>query len=372
MNTCERSKTLFVGIDVHKDTHTAVGLSPFGEKIFEMKIGNEATDFVSLVERTQGEAERAGLSPSFGLEDVHSWGERLSSFLVGEGLPVRAIAPILVDHARKHATHPEKNDSLDAQGVAEVMIRKIDSLPAYTLTKESETAKNIRDISLDREHLVKERTRLKNQVHILLYRIFNTAYAQEFKDPFSVKALRYWMKSHPKGISPFLIRSMKRKVRRLMDIRKEIKELEQELETLITESGHTIQTASGCGIVIAAEIIGEVGDVSRFHSPAQLAKYAGCAPRECSSGKTVRWRKTRSGNRRLNRSFHRMALSQISRMGNTAAHAYFKRKVSEGKSKSQALVCLRRQMVNIIWMMMKHKTEYRSPVGEAGYPQKDD
>ena len=365
MNTCERSKTLFVGVDVHKDTHTAVGLSPFGEKIFEMKIGNEATDFVSLVERARGEAELAGLSPSFGLEDVHSWGERLSSFLVQQGLPVRAVAPILVDHARKHATHPEKNDSLDAQGVAEVMIRKIDSLPAYTLTKEAETAKNIRDISLDREHLVKERTRIKNQVHTLLYRMFNTEYAKEFKDPFSVKALRHWMKSRPKGVSPFLVRSMKRKVSRLTDIREEIMELEHELETLIKESGHTIQTASGCGTVIAAEVIGEVGDISRFHSPAQLAKYAGCAPRECSSGRTVRWRKTRSGNRRLNRAFHRMALSQISRMGNPAAQAYFKRKVSEGKSKSQALVCLRRQMVNIIWMMMKHKTEYR-------YPQKND
>ena len=365
MNTCERSKTLFVGVDVHKDTHTAVGLSPFGEKIFEMKIGNEATDFVSLVERTQGEAELAGLSPSFGLEDVHSWGERLSSFLVQQGLPVRAVAPILVDHARKHATHPEKNDSLDAQGVAEVMIRKIDSLPAYTLTKEAETAKNIRDISLDREHLVKERTRIKNQVHTLLYRMFNTEYAKEFKDPFSVKALRHWMKSRPKGVSPFLVRSMKRKVSRLTDIREEIMELEHELETLIKESGHTIQTASGCGTVIAAEVIGEVGDISRFHSPAQLAKYAGCAPRECSSGRTVRWRKTRSGNRRLNRAFHRMALSQISRMGNPAAQAYFKRKVSEGKSKSQALVCLRRQMVNIIWMMMKHKVVYRYPQGNA-------
>ncbi|MFY9457571.1 MAG: IS110 family transposase [Candidatus Spechtbacterales bacterium] len=364
MNTCERSKTLFVGIDVHKDTHTAVGLTPFGEKIFEMKIGNEAHDFVSLIERTRGEAQRIGLSPSFGLEDVHSWGERLSSFLIEEGLPVRAIAPILVDHARKRATHPEKNDSLDAQGVAEVMIRKIDNLPAYTLTKEAETAKNIRDISLDREHLVKERTRLKNQVHTLLYRIFNTEYANEFKDPFSIKALRHWMKSRPKDVSPFLMRSMKRKVRRLMDIRQEIQELEKELETLIKESGHTIQTASGCGIVIAGEIIGEIGDISRFHSPARLAKYAGCAPRECSSGKTVRWRKTRGGNRRLNRAFHRMALSQISRMGNTAAQAYFKRKVSEGKSKSQALVCLRRQLVNVVWMMLKHKTEYV-------YPQKN-
>mgnify|MGYP001596144735 CR=1 FL=1 len=365
MQTRIRSRTLFVGVDVHKDTHTAVALSPFGEKIFEMKIGNEAVDFVSLIQRAREEAERTGLSPSFGLEDVHSWGERLSSFLVEKGLPVRAVAPILVDHARKHTTHPEKNDSLDAQGVAEVMIRKIDSLPIFTLTKDAEIAKNIKDVSLDREHLVKERTRIKNQLHTLLYRIFNTMYAKEFKDPFSIKALRHWMKSRPKDVSPFLTRSMKRKVRRLMDIRKQIVELEHELETLIKESRHTIQTASGCGVVIAAEIIGEVGDISRFHSPAQLAKYAGCAPREHSSGKTIRWRKTRSGNRRLNRAFHRMALSQISRMGNPSAQTYFRRKVSEGKSKSQALVCLRRQMVNIVWMMMKHKTEYI-------YPQKND
>ena len=158
---------------------------------------------------------------------------------------------------------------------------------------------------------------------------------------------------------------MSRRTLRFMDIREEIQELEKELETLIKESEHTIQSASGCGVVIAGEIIGEIGDISRFHSPAQLAKYAGCAPREHSSGKTIRWRKTRGGNRRLNRAFHRMALSQISRMGNPLAQAYFKRKVSEGKSKSQALVCLRRQMVNIIWMMMKHKTEYR-------YPQKND
>lgn len=369
MNTCERSKTLFVGIDVRKDTHTAVGLTPFGEKIFEMKIGNEAVDFISLVERTQGEAQRTGLSPSFGLEDVHSRGERLSSFLVGKGLPVRAVAPILVDHARKHATHPEKNDSLDARGVAEVMIRKIDNLPACTLTKEAEIAKNIRDISFDREHPAKERTGIKNQLHTILYRISNTTYAKEFKDPFSKKALRHWMMSRPKDVSPFLVRSMKRKVRRLMDIREEIVELERETEMLVKESGHTLQTASGCGIVIAGEIIGEVGDITtRFRSPAQLAKYAGCAPRECSSGKTVRWRKAKSGNRRLNRPFHRMALSRISRSGNEAARACFKRKVSEGKLKSQSLVCLRRQMVNIVWMMMKHKAVYRIP----SYPQKND
>lgn len=354
-----RSQTLFVGVDVHKDTHTAVGVSPFGEKLFELTVGNYEKDFQTLSERTNSVALAQGFTPSFGLEDCQGYGERLASFLVSAGYPVCHVPAILVDHARKREVHPEKNDSKDAQGVAKVLIQRIDTLPSYTLTKEADIAKNIRDISHDREYLVKERTRIKNQLHTILYRIFNTEYGHVFKDPFSLKALKHWMKARPKNVSPFLLRTMKRKVKRLMDIREEISELETELKDLITESGHTLQTASGCGTVIAGEIIGEVGDSARFNTPAQLAKYAGCAPREHSSGKTVRWRKTRAGNRRLNRAFHRMALSQISRMGNVKARDYFKKKISEGKSKSQALVCLRRHMVTLVWMMMKHKTEYR-------------
>ena len=362
MQTINRKDTLFVGIDVHKDTHTAVGLNPFGEKVFEMTLGNEADDFISLVEKTKVEAEKVGLVPSFGLEDVHSWGERLSSFLVEEGLSVRAVAPVLVDHRRSKMTHPEKSDSLDAHGVAEVMIQRIDSLPLYKISPEAQKAKQIRELSLEREWLVKERARLKNQLHILLHRIHNSGYRTKFKDPFSLKALRYWKRNVPKNTDDILSSRMKRNVRRLLDLREEIQEIEEELETMMNDNGQTLATASGCGVVIAAEIIGEIGDINRFHSPGSLAKYAGCAPREHSSGKTIRWRKTRSGNRRLNRSFHRMALSQISKSGNESARTYFKRKISEGKTKAQALVCLRRQLVNVIWMMLKHKTEYYSPV----------
>lgn len=361
MQTNTRSHTLFVGIDVHKDTHTAVALTPFGEKVFETTICNETGDFVSLVEHTLTAADRIGLKPQFGLEDVHGWGERLSEFLVGEGLPVVAVAPILVDRRRSTMTHPEKNDSLDARGVAEVMIQRIDTLPSYTLTEETRKAKQIRELSLEREWLVKERVRIKNQLHILLHRIHNTGYRALFKDPFSKKALRHWLRAIPKETDVILAQRMKRAVRRLMDLREDIAEIEKELASLMEASGHTLATASGCGVVIAAEIAGEVGDVSRFDSPGALAKYAGCAPREHSSGKTIRWRKTRSGNRRLNRAFHRMALSQISRSGNEAARMYFRRKTQEGKTKAQALVCLRRQLVNVVWMLLKHKTEYRYP-----------
>jgi len=358
MQTCERAKTLFVGVDVHKDTHTAVGLSPFGEKLFELTIGNYPQDFAELAERVRVTAETANLSPRIGLEDCQGFGQRLAEYLNNDGYMVTHVAPILVDHKRKKAAHPEKNDSLDARGVAEVMIQKIDTLPVNKITQDRQIAKDIQELSLDREYLVKEQTRLKNQLHLLLHRIWNTEYREKFKDPFSVKGLRYWKRSVPKNTSPFLSKNMKRKVKKLEALRLEIKELEQDMELLIEKSEHKIHTANGCGIVLAAMIIGEIGDISRFKSPATLAKYAGCAPREHSSGKTHRHRKTRSGNRRLNCAFHRLALSQISRMGNEKAKAYFLRKISEGKSKSQALVCLRRQIVNIIWMIMKHKTDY--------------
>lgn len=355
MTTTQRRQTLFVGVDVHKDTHTAVGISPFGEKLFEVTIGNYKKDFEALARKV--ETMKGSLSPYFGLEDCQGYGERLATYLV-EKYPVVHVPSILVDRLRQTQTHPEKSDSLDACGVAKVMMNDMESLLAFTVSEETRKAKQLRELSLDREYLVDERTRLKNQLHTVLHRIWNTEYRKKFKDPFTLKALKHWLKARP-VCDPFLLRMMKRKAKRLLALFYEIKELEEEIAELLQTGAYTVQTASGCGPAIAAVIVGEVGDIARFRSPAQLAKYAGCAPRECSSGKTMRWRKTRSGNRRLNCAFHRMALSQISRTGNDKAKTYFKKKVSEGKSKSQALVCLRRQMVNIIWCMMKNKTTYK-------------
>ena len=355
MTTQQKQSCLYIGIDVHKDTHTAVGISPFGEKLFEVTIGNYKSDFENL--ESEVKKHSGILSPFFGLEDVRGYGERLAEHL-HQSFPVYHVPSILVDRQRQNATHPEKSDSLDALGVAKVMIQSIDTLLPYTISEDGEKAKQLKEISIDREDLVLERTRLKNQVHTLLYRIFNNEYAKAFKDPFALKALAYWLKSKPK-CDPFLLKTMKRKVKRIRDLHYEIQELEKDMTTLL-DGNYTIQTASGIGVVLASTIIGEIGDIQRFNSPGALSKYAGCSPRERSSGKKTRHVKTRSGNRRLNCAFHRMALAQISRMGNDKARAYFKRKISEGKSKSQALVCLRRQMVNLVWNMMKYKTIYHA------------
>jgi len=231
MTTAQKQSCMFVGIDVHKDTHTAVGISPYGEKLFEITVGNYQNDFETLDLKVK---EHSGvLSPYIGLEDVRGYGERLAGYLY-EKYPVYHVPSILVDRARQNATHPEKSDSLDALGVAKVMIQSIDTLLPYTISKESEKAKQLKEISIDREDLVLERTRLKNQVHTLLYRIYNTEYANKYKDPFALKALRFWSKAKPK-CDPFLLKTMKRKVRRLLDIHVEVSDLEKDMDKLLTE-----------------------------------------------------------------------------------------------------------------------------------------
>lgn len=359
----ERHQFLYVGMDIHKDTHTAVATNCFGQNLLELKIANSPKDFEHLVATVERVSKDTKLRPVFGLEDSYGYGSRLARFLFQTRVRIKMVPPVLVDTFRKHETHPEKNDSLDALGVAKVLIQRIDSLPDYSISKENDLSKEIKELALDREFLVKEQTRIKNQPHRLLHAAYNSEYREKFKDPFSVKALRYW-KTHPlsrantREISSVLKNQIKRKVRRLQDIREEVKEIEQELASFTKQTGQKLQTLNGSGTVLTSQVLAEIRNIERFHSPSALAKYAGLAPRERSSGKTIRHVKTKSGNRRLNMAIHRIALSQISGSGNAEAKAYFQRKLSEGKTKARALCCLKRRLVDIIFMMLKHKQEY--------------
>lgn len=110
----ERHRFLYVGCDIHKDSHTAVALNCFGQNLLELTISNSEKDFEQLAAAVERLSSQQNVTPIFGLEDSYGYGSRLARFLYQTQARVKIVPPVLVDYARRYETHPEKNDSLDA------------------------------------------------------------------------------------------------------------------------------------------------------------------------------------------------------------------------------------------------------------------
>lgn len=112
----------------------------------------------------------------------------------------------------------------------------------------------------------------------------------------------------------------------------------------------------GISVVTAAQILGETRNISRFKGPDSYIKYCGIAPRESSSGKRKKFKKSKSGNRRLHSAIYRIVLTQI--RTNPKAKEYFLKKVAEGKTKRHAITCIMRRIAVIVYGMLRTKGAY--------------
>lgn len=142
----------------------------------------------------------------------------------------------------------------------------------------------------------------------------------------------------------------------------------------MSQLDYKLESMPGIDILTAAKLVTHIGDISRFSREDKLARHAGIAPVSHSSGSKQRMRTSKQGNRDLNQIFYVLAMQQVqvSRSGeprNPKAYTYYQKKLDEGKTKMQALICVERLMVKIIYSMMKHKTVYRLPEPVA-VPQK--
>jgi transposase len=147
----------------------------------------------------------------------------------------------------------------------------------------------------------------------------------------------------------------------------EIKKIETAIKSLMHELGYKLETMIGIDLVTAASFISEIGDSERFSSSDKLAKYSGIAPIDYSSGEKERILKNSQGNRALYQLFHDLAARNVNqgrtkdKPFNDIFCGYYQKKLSQGKTRHQAIVCVMRRMVNIIYGMMKHKTAYVHP-----------
>ncbi|WHX77370.1 IS110 family transposase [Priestia flexa] len=401
----EKQKHIYVGVDLHKQHHVAVIINCWQEKLDEIKFENKPSAFSTFLLDIDKLTEE-GLTPVFGLEDVGGYGRALAQFLTDHGQVVKEVNPALSYAERKSHVTVQKSDSWDAECVARILVRKLSQLPD---AKPHDLFWSIQQLVTRRNALVKAQGALKNQLHIQLSHHY-PSYKKFFSEVDGKTALAFW-KQYPSpsslnGVSvkklttflleasnntcsvkkaneilklikedghtgkeyqetrDFLVRSI---VRDISFKKKEMSYVERELKELMSLLDFQLESMPGIDLVTASALIAEIGDVRRFPNANKLARFAGIAPVYFGSGGKGKEHKSKQGNRALHALFYNLAVQQVqvakgSKLPrNPVFYAYYQRKLKEGKTKGQALVCIMRRLVNIIYGMMKHKTAYQMP-----------
>ena len=245
-----------------------------------------------------------------------------------------------------------KNDGLDALATALAASRN-ERLASVDPEAASEA---LRLLSERREDLVAERTRALNRLHALLRDLVPGGVAGKLSADRAARILRG---IRPKeGASARLRRGLASEV--LRDVRtldRKIADLGGRIEAEVQASGTTLTEIFGIGPILAATIIGAVGNVGRFPSKGHFASYSGTAPVEASSGEVVRHRLSLAGNRKLNYALHMVAVCQA--RSDAQGGTYYRKKLAEGKSRKEALRCLKRRVCDAV---------FRSLVGDSRAP----
>ena len=131
-----------------------------------------------------------------------------------------------------------------------------------------------------------------------------------------------------------------------------IRETRKKLADAVQAAGTRLTGLFGVGPVIAAAVIGDVRDVSRFPGRDRFAACNGTAPIEVSSGQRKACRLSRRGNRRLNHAIHMVAVTQIGHR-HSEGRACYDKKIAEGKTPKEALRALKRQISNAIFACLQ-------------------
>ncbi|URZ03826.1 IS110 family RNA-guided transposase [Clostridium felsineum] len=399
----KKQNHIYIGLDLHKDTHTAVIIDCWDEKIDSITIENKPSDFTHLMNKVNKIAGK--LTPVYGLEDVHGYGRSLAVFLIEKGMIVKEVNSALSFMERMSYPTTKKSDDWDAKCIASVLLRKLDTLPD---ANPQDLYWTIKMMVNRRDAIVKSITTLTNQLHEQLNYNY-PSYKKFFSDVNSKTALAFYEEypspKHLRGVTdkdlaeflrkPSHNSCSTRKAKEILDIvesdgdttreyqesrdfiiqsivrdiafkSEEIKKVETEMKKLLKLLDLNLETIPGIDTVTAIALVAHIGDIKRFRNADKLAKFSGIAPVNFSSAGKGKDKKSKQGNRELYGVFYFLAVQQIqvSKKGtprNPVFLEYYKRKVSEGKTKIQALVCVMRRLNNIIYGMMKNKTEYILP-----------
>src|SRR5215203_2210614 len=332
---------IVIGVDVHKHSLTAVAVDEAGRMLAEKTV--TAADDELLVWASGLGSERLSA-----LEDCRQLTRTLERQLLRAGEELVRVPPKLMAPERRAGRARGKSDPIDALAVARAALRE----PRLDRPRAGEAA--LRELKLlvdHRDDLVDERRRVQQRLRWLLHDLDELTVPPGALDrPLWLDRVAHRLRCAEQTVQ---IRIARELIGRCRSLTRSILALDRELQSRTEQRAPRLLTLPGCGPLSAAKLLGEVGPIERFETDAQLARHAGVAPLEASSGKHQRHRLDRGGNRQLNCALHRIAITQA--RVHPPARAYLERKQAEGKSRREALRCLKRQLARTVYTTLKNE-----------------
>jgi transposase len=346
---------VMIGTGPHKGSHTAVAVGAAEEPLGKLRVRACPDQAGKLVAWAQAWPER-----TWAVEGARGLGRLLARQLVAAGERVLDVQPKLAARVRLlEAGDTNKTDPNDARSVAVAALR---SKSRQEVTADGHAvvlkvrAKRHRDLSRTRNQVV-------CRLHAVLCELIPGGVPDEITAGHAARVLE---QVAPAGAVAQarceLAAELLADIRHLDAQRREVK---KKLAAAVTASGTSLTEVFGVGPVIAATVIGDVITVARFSSRDHFAACNGTAPAGVSSGQRKIYRLSLRGNRRLNHAVHMAAINWI-RHKHSDGRAYYQRKLAEGKTRKEALRCLKRRISDAIYARLRADARKAGPGGQPG------
>lgn len=381
----------YVGLDVASEKHDCCILNEKKKVLQSFSISNSSIGFDSLLAAL---AELPSDEIKIGLEATGIYSENLSVFLRRKGFDVTTINPLLLKkHQCATTLRKTKTDKADAKGIA-LFTAEEGFQPDLPI---SYHIQELKSLTRARFSVVQDRSALKNKVKRLVVLLFPELLG-EFTDIFGSSATAL-LKQYPSAAKlaachcdtlAALLRKASRgrfgrakaehlrqlaqnsvgnhSTARAMELRmllkridllsEQIAEYDTEIKAIMDKIDSPILSIPGISYTLGAIIVAEIGDISRFSSPAKLLAFAGLEPSIYQSGKFV---PTSGKMVKRGSPFLRWALLQAAGYVPTYSSTfalYRAKKVTEGKPAAVVRSHVAKKLVRIIYSLLTHSTAF--------------
>lgn len=330
------------GVDTHKDVHVVAAIDERGNVLGSASFPTTANGYRTLLAWLRA----FGAVAKVGVEGTGSYGAGL-----GRHLARNAVKVVEVNRPNRQTRRRRgKSDTTDAEAAARAALNG----EASGLPKSADGAvEALRALRVTRRSAVKARTQAGNQIRDLVVCAPEELRSQLGSLGLERQIARCARLRPGAGDLPLVAtkRSLRLLARRHQALGAEIDELDRAIADLCAQTNRGLLSAVGVGPDVASALLVAAGDnPERLRSEGSFAALCGASPVEASSGKIIRHRLNRGGNRDANNALWRIAMSRLAHDERTRAYA--RRRRSEGKTDREILRCLKRYIARDVFHLL--------------------